>query len=521
MGNKEINIMRNEYLLGTDIGTQSTKTVMVNPDGKIISSAFSEYDVIKPKPSWAEQWPDLWLKATFDTIKETLEESKVKPSDIAGIALSGLYGGSGIPVDKDMEPIRPCLIWMDRRATDEVQWVKENVDKDKIFEITGNYVDSYYGFTKMMWIKNNEPDNWKKISRFITPKDYVIYKLTGENITDFSSAGNIGGVFDIKKRTWSKEMCNILGIPISMLPQRIVKSADIVGKITKEASKLCGLLEGTPVIAGGIDAPVASLSAGVLEEKNHVAMTGTSMCWGVVHKGQHLSPKLVSFPYVAYDDEMIYTFGGAATAGGIVRWFRDQFGDKEREAERESNISAYKLLDQAVEDIPPGSEGLLLLPYFMGERSPIWDPDAKGTIIGLTLYHTRKHIYRAILEGVAYSLRHNIEAGLESGLELAEECIMVGGATRSPLWMKMFSDVTGYPIKTLAQNVEAPYGDALLAGVGTGVLDSYERIKDWVRFDKTIYPDKKAKKIYDQYFIEYKKAYKSLKDIMKILGKIK
>jgi len=315
-------------------------------------------------------------------------------------------------------------------------------------------------------------------------------------------------------------MCNILGIPISMLPQKIVKSADIVGKITKEASKLCSLLEGTPVVAGGIDAPVASLSAGVLEEKSHVAMAGTSICWGVVHKGQHLSPKLVSFPYVAYDDEMIYTFGGAATAGGIVRWFRDQFGDKELEAERELNISAYRLLDEAVENIPPGSEGLLLLPYFMGERSPIWDPDAKGTIIGLTLYHTRKHIYRAILEGVAYSLRHNIEAGLESGLELAEECIMVGGVTKSPLWMKIFSDVTGYPIKTPTQDVEAPYGDALLAGVGTGVLDSYERIKDWVRFNETIYPDKKAKKIYDQYFMEYKKAYNSLKDIMKTLSKL-
>jgi len=306
-----------------------------------------------------------------------------------------------------------------------------------------------------------------------------------------------------------------------MLPQRIVKSADIVGKITKEVSKLCGLLEGTPVVAGGIDAPLASLSAGVLEERSHVAMVGTSICWGVVHKGQHLSPKLVSFPYVAYDDQMIYTFGGAATAGGIVRWFRDQFGDKEKEVERKSNISAYKLLDEQAVEISPGAEGLLLLPYFMGERSPIWDPDAKGTIIGLTLYHTRKHVYRAILEGVAYSLRHNIEAGLESGLELAEECIMVGGATRSQLWMKIFSDVTGYPIKTLVQNVEAPYGDALLAGVGTGVLGSYESIKDWVRFDKTIYPDQKAKKIYDQYFIEYKKAYESLKDTMKRLGKIK
>jgi len=513
--------MSSQFLLGTDIGTQGTKTVIVNPNGQIIASAFSEYDVIKPKPNWVEQWPEVWVKATLETIKKTIEKSKVKPGEIAGIALSGLYGGSGIPVDKEMVPIRPCLIWMDRRATEEVQWVKDNVDKDKIFSITGNYVDSYYGFTKMMWIRNNEPDNWRRIFQFITPKDYVIYKLTGENITDLSSAGNIGGIFDIKKKCWSEEMCSILGIPISMLPGQIVKSADIVGKITKEVSQLCGLLEGTPVVAGGIDAPVASLSAGVLEEKSHVAMVGTSICWGVVHKGQHLSPKLVSFPYVAYDDEMIYTFGGAATAGGIVRWFRDQFGEREMAAEKELPISAYQLMDKEAAKISPGSDGLLLLPYFMGERSPIWDPDAKGTIIGLTLYHSRMHLYRAILEGVAYSLRHNIEAGLESGLELTEEGIMVGGATKSPLWLKIFSDVTGFPIKTLKQDVEAPYGDALLAGVGTGVLSSYQKIKDWVQFNTPVYPDEKVKKVYDQYFIEYQKAYEALKDIMKRLGKMK
>lgn len=512
--------MSSQLLLGTDIGTQGTKTVMVNPDGQIIASAFSEYDVLKPKPNWAEQWPDIWVKAAFETVKKTLEISKAKPSEIAGIALSGLYGGSGIPVDKKMEPLRPCLIWMDRRATGEVEWVKNNVDKNTIFNITGNYVDSYYGFTKMMWIRNNEPENWQKTAQFITPKDYVIYKFTGENIIDFSSAGNIGGIFDIRKRTWSKEMCRILNIPMSKLPQRIVKAADIVGTITKDASQLSGLLEGTPVIAGGIDAPVASFSTGMLEEKSHVAMVGTSTCWGVVHKGQYLSPKLVSFPYVAHDDEIIYTFGGAATAGGIVRWFRDQFGEKEMATEKELNISAYQLMDNEAKKISPGSEGLLLLPYFMGERSPIWDPDAKGTIIGLTLYHTRHHIYRAILEGVAYSLRHNIETGLESGLELAKDCIMVGGATKSPLWLKIFSDVTGFPIRTPKQDVEAPYGDALLAGVGTKVLDSYQKIKDWVKFNEPIYPDKKVKKIYDQYFIEYKKSYKFLKDTMKKLGRI-
>ena len=513
--------MAKQYLLGTDIGTQGTKTVMVRPDGQIIASAFSEYDVIKLKPTWAEQWPEVWVKATFETIKKTIEQSGVNPSEIAGIALSGLYGGSGIPVDQSMKPLRPCLIWMDRRATEEVQWVKDNIDKNKIFDITGNYVDSYYGFTKMLWIKRNEPEIWQKTFQFITPKDYVIYELTGENIIDLSSAGNIGGIFDIKKRTWSEEMGNLLGIPLSKLPQTIVKSADIVGKITPEASRYCGLLSGTPVVAGGIDAPVASLSAGVLEEKSHVAMAGTSICWGVVHQGQHLSPKLVSFPYVAYDDKMIYTFGGAATAGGIIRWFRDQFGDKELAVERESKISAYQLLDTEAEKINPGSEGLLLLPYFMGERSPIWDPEAKGTIIGLTLYHNRIHLYRAMLEGVAYSLRHNIEAGLESGLKLAEDCIMVGGATKSPLWIKIFSDVTGFPIKTLKQDVEAPYGDVLLAGVGTGVLDSYQKIKDWVQFNTPVYPDKEVKKIYDQYFVAYIEAYELLKDMMKRLGRIK
>ena len=512
--------MSGELLLGTDIGTQGTKTVMVNPDGRIIASAFSEYDVLKTKPNWAEQWPDIWVRAAFETVKKTMEISKIKPSEIAGIAFSGLYGGSGIPVDKKMEPLRPCLIWMDRRATEEVEWVKNNIDENTIFNITGNYVDSYYGFTKMMWIRDNEPENWQKTAQFITPKDYVIYKFTGENIIDFSSAGNIGGIFDIRKRTWSKEMCSMLNIPMSKLPQRIVKAADIAGRITKDASQFSGLLEGTPVIAGGIDAPVASFSAGMLEEKSHVAMVGTSTCWGVVHKGQHLSPKLVSFPYVAHDDEMIYTFGGAATAGGVVRWFRDQFGEKEMATEKELNISAYQLMDNEANNISPGSEGLLLLPYFMGERSPIWDPNAKGTIIGLTLYHTRNHIYRAILEGVAYSLRHNIEAGLESGLELAEDCIMVGGATKSPLWLKIFSDVTGFPIRTLKQDVEAPYGDALLAGVGTKVLDSYQKIKDWVKFNKPIYPDEKIKSTYDQYFKEYKKSYEVLKDTMKTLGRI-
>ncbi len=512
--------MSGVYLIGTDIGTQGTKTVIVDGEGNVISTGFQEYDVIKPKPSWAEQWPETWINATFNTIRIAIEKSSIDPRSIAGIALSGLYGGSGVPVDKNMNPLRPCLIWMDRRAVAEVEWVKKHIDKDTLFSITGNYVDSYYGFTKMLWIKNNEPDVWKKIYKFLTPKDYVIWKMTGINAIDYSSAGNIGGIFDIHRRTWSEEMSKALGIPLSMLPENIVPSSSIVGHVNRVTSEKTGLLEGTPVISGGIDAPMASLSAAVLDDKKHVAMTGTSICWGVVHKGTHLSPKLVSFPYVVKEKEMVYTFGGAATAGGIVKWFRDNFALKERETERSMGISAYKQLDEQAKDIPVGSEGLLLLPYFMGERSPIWDPNAKGTIIGLTLYHTKAHVFRAILEGVAYSLRHNMETGIEAGMELDEECIIVGGVANSKLWVQIFADVTGFPMKTTTSQVEAPYGDAFLAGLGSGVIESPEKIKEWVEFTQPIKPNLANKRIYDNYYNEYINTYPKLKDTMHVLGNI-
>ncbi len=513
--------MAKTYLIGTDIGTQGTKTVIVDEEGNVISTGFQEYDVIKPKPSWAEQWPDIWVDATFKTIKIAIEKSNIPPNSVAGIALSGLYGGSGIPVDKDMNPLRPCLIWMDRRALAEVEWVKKHIDKEVLFSITGNYVDSYYGFTKMLWIKNNEPEIWGKVYKFITPKDYVIWRMTGVSAIDYSSAGNIGGIFDIRKRAWSKDMSKALGIPLSMLPEKIVPSSSIVGCVSRSASEQTGLLEGTPVVSGGIDAPMASLSAGVLEDKKHVAMTGTSICWGVVHKGEHLSPKLVSFPYVINEKEMIYTFGGAATAGGIVKWFRDNFAPKEKEIESSKGISAYAQLDGEASNISPGSEGLLVLPYFMGERSPIWDPNAKGTIIGLTLYHTKAHVFRAILEGVAYSLRHNMEAGIEAGMELDKECIIVGGVANSKLWVQIFSDVTGFPMKTTTSQVEAPYGDAFLAGIGTGVIKSPKKIKEWVKFTPSIQPNGGNRKIYDSYYTQYIDAYLKLRNIMHVLNDIR
>jgi xylulokinase len=270
-------------------------------------------------------------------------------------------------------------------------------------------------------------------------------------------------------------------------------------------------------VAGGIDAPVAQLSAGALNEGEHVAMVGTSTCWGTVHDGSKLAPQLVNYPYVVYDTERIYTFGGSATTGALARWFKEQFGESETAVAERINTSPYQLFDKEVEKIAPGSDGIIVLPYFMGERSPIWDPFAKGVFFGLSLYHSRSHIYRALMEGGAYALRHNMEEGIKAGLKLNDECWIVGGVAKSNLWVKIFADVTGFKMRQVASLVEAPFGDAFLAGLGTGVIDRPEAIKNWVKYRESIFPDKSNKQVYDKYYQIFRKLYENTADLMKSL----
>lgn len=512
--------MSDRLLVGTDIGTGGTKTVVVTPQGEVVGSGSSFYEVEQPYPSWAQQWPDVWENATYESVRQALDSSDVDPEAVAGIAVSGLYGGSGIPVDEDLEPVGPCLIWMDRRATAEVAWVKENVDLDRLFEITGNYVDSYYGYTKMLWLKRERPDVWEKVYKFVPPSSYVEYKLTGELAVDYSSAGNIGGVFDLHELDWSEEACNTLGIPIGAMPETLVPSDEVIGEVTAQAAKKSGLPEGTPVIAGGIDAPMAALSAGAFAEGDNVAMMGTSTCWGIIHEGEGLTQKLVSMPHVANSEKKIYTWGGSATTGALVNWFKEEFGYAEDQLAGGTGLDPFKILDVEAEEIPPGAEGLLALPYFKGERSPIWDPRARGTVIGLSLYHTKQHVFRALLESAAYSLRHNIEIGREVGIPLSEETSVVGGVSKSDLWTEIIADVTGREIVVPSGGVGAPLGDALLAGVATGHVDDYADIGDWISTGRAVKPDGDKTALYDRYYELYLDLYDKSSCIMHELAEL-
>jgi len=507
-----------DYVIGVDIGTQSTKALLVDGNGAIVAQHASAYQPDTPRPLWAEQHASVWFDAVVECISRVAARAKAAGIDAASIkavCISSLYGGSGIAVDARIEPLYPCLIWMDRRATDEVEWVRSHVDLARLNAITGNGVDSYYGYTKMLWLREHEPKVWADTHLFLPPNAYVIYRLTGEIAVDHCSAGNIGGVYDIARRAWSAEMLDALGIERSKMPERLVDSSDAVGTLTPHAAAQLGLDARTLVVAGGIDAAVATFAAGVTQTGQHVAMIGTSMCWGYVNQHVDASHGLVAMPHVFNGSQDLYVFGGASTAGASVAWFRDQFCRAELEAAKATaHQDAHRLLEEAAARVPAGADGVMFLPYLMGERSPVWDAKASGAFVGLNLVDTRAHLYRAVLEGVAFALRHNIEAGRRGAQRLDERLIVVGGAAHSDLWMQIIADVTGFPVYTIEQDVEAAMGAALLAALGAGLVTRERAQHGWVTLIERARPDASREALYAERFGVYADLYPALRSLM-------
>ena len=501
-----------ETVIGIDIGTQSTKALVIDCQGRILVEHGQGYQVDTPRPLWAEQWPDTWWQAVLVCLRRCLDDPSVDPGSVKGLCVSSLYGGSGIPVDAEITPLHPCLIWMDRRAEAQVQWVKEHIDLARLGDITGNGVDSYYGFTKMMWLKAEHPEVWERTRYLLPPNSYINYRLSGEIAIDHSSAGNIGGIYDLAARTWSTEMIDALGLDHDKLPNRLVDSGAIVGGLLPSVAESLGLHSGIPVVAGGVDAAMATLAAGAMRPGNHVAMIGTSMCWGVINQRVDASQGLISMPHVLNSGRDLYTFGGALTAGASVSWYVDTFCGEDKAAAGERG-SAFERLEPPARELPPGADGLLFLPYLMGERSPVWDAQASACFLGLSLYHRRHHLYRAVLEGVTLALRHNMEAGTQQGVTLDDHLIVVGGATQSDLWMQIIADVTRMPVYTYRENVEAALGAGLLAGQAAGLLDLAQPLQHGTLIERCV-PSEDAARRYDELFTLYCQLYPTLKPFM-------
>lgn len=503
--------MKEKIFIGCDIGTSSAKAVAADINGKILAQAVKSYGIIQKHHNWAEQDAAIWLEAAAETIQAVVKE--IDEKTVEAICISALYGGTGVMCDSRMEPIRPAIIWMDRRAEEESRWVRANYSEDRVFEVSGNGIDSYFGFTKLLWVKNHEPGNWEKICFILPVHSYILYKLTGKITVDYCSAGNVGGIFDYRRREWSEEMCAEFGIPYEALPKEFHEPGEIIGTLNAEYREKFGLSHEVKLCAGTVDCIASMISAAVVKSGDNAAVLGTSLNWGFLHDHMPDNANLVSMPYGFDSKKLSYTYGGASTAGALPRWFVKSFFGNE-------NASNYDLLEKEIAEngIGAGSNGIIVLPYFMGERTPIWDENATGVIFGLTLSHTRAHIYKAVLEAVAYSLLHIMEnmTGEKDaeGEAKISKIILVGGGSQSELWKSVFADVTGLPVYTPVNPVEAPLGDAFMAAMGTGDIKETSVIGEWVKMNPPVNPIMENNAVYKKYFEMYKQLYLDLKDTM-------
>jgi xylulokinase len=497
-----------EYLIGIDVGTTGTKTILVDKNGKLIASSLEEYPLSTPRPKWAEQDPIDWWRATVKSINSVINQSKVKPDDIHGVGLSGQMHGL-VLIDKNHNVLRPAILWCDVRTTEQCQYITEKVGKELLVKSTCN--PALEGFTapKLIWVRDNEPEVYEKAYKMMLPKDYVRFRLTGEIATEMSdAAGTI--LFDVRNRKWSQEVLDRLGVSSDLMPP-CYESIDVCGKITPKVAEMTGLKPGTPVVCGGADNACTAVGNGIVVTGRTSASIGTSGTMLTPTDTPEVDPSLRAHTFCHCVPNKWYVMGVMLQAGGAFRWFRDNLGDKEVWQAKQANIDPYEILTKEASQVDAGCEGLVFLPYLIGERTPHGDANAKGVFFGLTLRHKKEHLVRSVMEGVTFGMRDSLEIIKNLGLDVGQ-IRATGGGARSEFWRQMQADIYDAEVVTINIAEGPAFGAAILAGVGAGVYKSIEEATDsLVEITSTTQPIEANKKIYNEYYQIYRDLYPALK----------
>ena len=496
------------YLIGIDIGTTGTKTILVDERGNQLASALEEYPLYTPHPKWAEQEPEDWWKATVNTVREVMEKSEINKADIKGIGLSGQMHGLVI-MDKKHQVLTPSILWCDVRTSGQCEYIRETVGTEILTQSTCNPVLEGFTAPKIIWVRDNEPEIYEQTANILLPKDYVRFRLTGEISMEVSdAAGTL--LFDIKQREWSQVVLDKLDIRPGLLPSTY-ESIDVCGQITPNVAEITGLLAGTPVVGGGADNACSAVGNGIVKEGRVSASLGTS---GVVlaHSDQvRVDPDLRLHSFCHSVPNKCYIMGVMLSAGGAYRWFRDTVAQRELSEAKANGTDPYDLLGAQAATAPVGSEGLIFLPYLTGERTPHADANAKANFFGLTLRHQRSHLVRSVMEGVTYGMRDSLE--LIRGLgTTVDQIYATGGGSRSALWRQMQADIYQAEIVTINIEEGPAFGAAILAGVGTGIYSSVESATDQiVKITSRTDTISDHVEIYEQYYRIYQDLYPVLK----------
>ncbi|MBN1642195.1 MAG: FGGY-family carbohydrate kinase [Anaerolineae bacterium] len=504
-----------EVLLGIDYGTGGAKACIADTEGRVLGFSFEEYPFIQERPGWSEHDPLLYWEIACRLIRSVLGEGQVQPGEIRGIAVSSALP-SLVMVDAAGRPVHRAYNLLDRRATREVAWLKEQVGEERLFAVTGNRLEDHPTIVNLLWEKRNRPTDYARIDKALTIDGYITLKLTGKASLNVSAGGFYGVAYDLRTLRFRHELLEEIGISPALMPE-LYACTDIVGEVTREAAEETGLAVGIPVCAGQVDCNAGYLGAGATEEGDIQCNLGTVGNFGLVFRDvafafSPIGRLMINFPYTVNSREMYITVPTTMTGGQSIRYLRDAFSQYEVEVERILGVSSYDLLNLEAQKVPPGSDGLIVLPFLMGERTPIWDVYARAVVFGLSMNHTKGHLVRAMMEAVAYAMYDSFRLIQEAGLQVNLPLVMNEGGAVSVLWRQIISDVFDVPIVLVKRRTGAPYGDAILAGVATGVLPGFSVAREWAEYVEPMAPDPAAHARYMDFFGLYKRVYEHVKD---------
>ncbi len=496
-----------KYLIAHDLGTSGNKASLFTTEGQYIGSTISEYDTDYFNSNWAEQNPEDWWRAVCETNKLLTKNIDIK--DVLAICFSGQMMGC-VCVDRQGQALRKAIIWADMRATKQAEQILSKIDKDVFYRTTGHKCSSSYSIEKLMWVRDNEPEIYQRTYKTLNPKDYIVCRLTGEYLTDFSDASGTNA-FDLNTFKWSEKILDAAGIDIDKFPEA-VPSTHIAGEISKSISAECGLYPGTKVVMGGGDGMCASVGAGSVSLGKTYNCLGSSSWIATTTKEPIYDEQYRTFNWAHLVPGFVAPCGTMQSAGASFNWVKNQICTSEVAEAKQKGISPYQLINEEIAQSVIGSNGLIFLPYLMGERSPRWNPDAKGAFIGLKLEHKRGDILRSVIEGIAYNL--NIILQVFSNRMAIDEITVIGGMAKGNIQRRILSDVFNTRLVTLNYLDEASsIGAAVCAGVATGELKSFSEVD---KFNKAVAQDDPIAEnaaIYAKYMPVFDKCYSSLVDV--------
>jgi xylulokinase len=495
------------YILAHDVGTTGNKATLYDEEGVLRGSCFAPYGTLYQHQGWAEQNPHDWWRSLCTSTQQLLHESGISPGEVACIVFSGQMMGA-VPVDSQGQPTRDALIWADQRSVAQIERVGERINPRRVYAITGHRLSASYSAGKILWLKENEPGAYDRTYKFLHAKDFLVARLTGTFATDPSDASGTN-LFDLEGGQWSDELLAAFDIPREKLPE-VRSSTDVVGEILPAVAEETGLAAGTPVVLGGGDGSCAATGAGVIREGVAYNYIGSSSWIGIATDTPILDPEMRTFTWAHLVPGLFTPTGTMQAAGSSYQWARDQLAAPEIRVAESLGISPYDLMNKEVMQSPPGAHGLLFLPYLLGERSPRWNPVARGAFVGLTIRHRPPDLIRAVMEGITLNLRVILEAFLRQGARV-DALRVIGGGARSSEWNAIMADIFGLPVLRLALLEEATsMGAAVAGGVGVGLWKDFSQVDEMVTVHSESRPDPQRHEFYKEAYSIFNDLYEAL-----------